>query len=149
MSDEVKKDVSIGVRYVGDKHVSPMFVTDSYLTIFSPDDIDMPPGVPVMIKTGVVVDIPEGFEASFRPTVTTIVKHISLLSMGLSIESGEHEVVLVLVNQSKLQQMVYAGEEVCRLAFIKLSSGEVKPLLDVTGVIPTLVVGDPCIHEVN
>jgi dUTP pyrophosphatase len=132
MDDEKVTDIKIGFKYVGGKACPPIFKDDGryYLSIFAPEDIPMPPGQTAVVKTGVAISVPEGVEAVLHQSMGLIQRRMGLMNSGAVIETGNHEVVLILVSQNQLIQTINQGEEVCRLTFSKLLSAELKPILE-------------------
>jgi len=132
MSDEKGKDIKIGFKYVGGKACPPIFKDEGnyYMSIFAPEDIPMPPGQTAVVKSGVAIDIPEGMEAVVHQSPELIQRRMGLMNSGITIEKGIHEVILIIASQNQLIQTINKGEEIARLAFIKLLSADTKPILE-------------------
>jgi dUTP pyrophosphatase len=132
MGDEKVTDIKIGFKYVGGKACPPIFKDEGhyYLSIFAPEDIPMPPGQTAVVKSGVAIEVPAGVEAVVHQSPELIGRRMGIMNSGAAIEAGLHEVVLIVVSQNQLIQTINQGEEIARLAFVKLLSADTKPILE-------------------
>lgn len=94
----------------------------SGIDLRSTEHIGVPPGSTKLIKTGIFLGIPEGFEAQVRPrSGLALKKSITVLNTPGTIDSDYRgEVGVILINHSKEMFVVKEGDRIAQLVFQKI-----------------------------
>ena len=108
------------IAKVHDDAVLPHYVHpgDAGMDLYSIENVEIDPGSTALVRTGLKIAVPEGYEAQVRPKSGLALKHaISLANTPGTIDSGYRgEVQVILINhgrepfqvrkQTKIAQMV-------------------------------------------
>lgn len=83
------------------------------------EPIAIPPGGRVLVPTGLVIEVPQGFEAQVRPRSGLALKHgVTLLNTPGTIDSDYRgEVKVLMVNLGNEEFVVRRGERIAQLVF--------------------------------
>lgn len=83
---------------------------------------EIPPGERKLIKTGLYLEIPNGFEGQVRPRSGLALNHgITVLNSPGTIDSDfRGEVKVLLVNHGELTYIVNRGERIAQLVFSRI-----------------------------
>jgi dUTP pyrophosphatase len=97
------------------------------------DKILLNPGERVRVPTGIIIEVPEGFEGQLRPRSGLAIKHgISLANSIGTIDSDYRgEVCAILINHGKLPFTIDPGERIAQLVIcpiLKVRIEEVEEL---------------------
>jgi len=81
-----------------------------------------------LIPTGLVFEIPEGYEVQVRPRSGLALKHgISVLNTPGTIDAGYRgEIGIVLVNLSKDNYTILPGEKIAQLVLVKVEKANLE-----------------------
>ena len=80
------------------------------------------PGERTLIKTGVYLDIPLGYEVQIRPRSGLALKHgIGVLNSPGTVDSDySDEIGIILINQSKDEYFIKEGDRIAQMVFSKV-----------------------------
>lgn len=112
------------------KHKLPAYSTDSSAGMDIRADIEqeivLKPLERVMVKTGLYLEIPNGFEAQIRPrSGLAINKGVTILNSPGTIDADYRgEVCIILVNLSKDDFIIKDGERICQMVIAKHEKAE-------------------------
>lgn len=89
-------------------------------------DITLKPLGRALVKTGLFLEIPEGFEAQIRPrSGLAINKGITVLNSPGTIDSDYRgEVCIILINLSSEDFVICDGERICQMIIAKHENAE-------------------------
>lgn len=98
---------------------------------------EIPPGGRQLVPTGLVMAIPEGYEAQVRPRSGLALKHgITVLNAPGTIDADyRNEVMVVLVNHGELPFEIRRGERIAQILFAPVTACAWRPVesIDVLG----------------
>lgn len=112
------------------KHKLPAYSTDSSAGMDIRADIEqeivLKPLERVIVKTGLYLEIPDGFEAQIRPrSGLAINKGVTILNSPGTIDADYRgEVCIILVNLSKDDFIIKDGERICQMVIAKHEKAE-------------------------
>jgi len=112
------------------KHGLPEYSTSSSagmdLRADIEEDILLKPMERTLVKTGLYLEIPEGFEAQIRPrSGLAIKKGITVLNSPGTIDSDYRgEVCIILINLSDKDFIIRDGERICQMIIAKHEKAE-------------------------
>lgn len=107
------------------KHPNPEYSTEfsSGLDLRANIDnsVNIKPLQRVLIKTGLFIEIPEGFEAQIRPrSGLALKKGLTVLNTPGTIDSDYRgEIGVILINLSNEDVVIEDGERICQIVFAK------------------------------
>ncbi|HNZ57805.1 MAG: Deoxyuridine 5'-triphosphate nucleotidohydrolase [Syntrophorhabdaceae bacterium] len=89
------------------------------LVAFIDKDIVLKPGERVLIPTGILVGIPEGFEAEIRPRSGLALKYgVTILNAPGTIDSDYRgEIKVILINLGNMDFIVRNGDRIAQMVF--------------------------------
>lgn len=89
----------------------------------SPDSIVLNPGESVAVPTGLVLEIPEGFEGQVRPRSGLAARHgVTVLNAPGTIDADYRgEVKVLLINLGQEQVVLHRGERIAQLVVAPVS----------------------------
>ena len=114
------------------KHALPEYSTARSAGMDIRANLDQPvllkPLDRALIKTGLFIELPEGFEAQIRPRSGMALKHgISVLNTPGTIDSDYRgEIGIILVNLSNEEYTINDGERICQMIIAKHEIAEWK-----------------------
>lgn len=87
----------------------------------------IPPGACRLVRTGLVVEIPPGFEGQVRPRSGLALKHaVTVLNTPGTVDSGYRgEVGVILVNHGTADFAVAAGDRVAQFVLARFETARV------------------------
>jgi dUTP pyrophosphatase len=88
----------------------------------------------VLIKTGLYVEIPEGFEAQIRPrSGLALKKGLTVLNTPGTIDSDYRgEIGIILINLSNEKVIIDDGERICQMVFSKYEKVEFETVIEIS-----------------
>lgn len=91
---------------------------------FRGTQITLKPGQAKLIKTGVIIDIPEGYEAQIRPRSGLALKHsITVLNAPGTIDCGySGEIGIILINHGKKSYQIINGDRIAQIYINKIEN---------------------------
>ncbi|MEM4267510.1 MAG: dUTP diphosphatase [Candidatus Woesearchaeota archaeon] len=95
---------------------------DSGVDLYSIENIVIKHGEWQLVRTGVSIEIPSGYEAQIRPRSGLALKHgISVLNTPGTIDSGYRgEIGVILVNHSRHDFLVEKHTKIAQMVFCKV-----------------------------
>jgi dUTP pyrophosphatase len=89
-------------------------------------DIVLKPLERTIVKTGIFIEIPVGFEAQIRPrSGLAIQKGITVLNSPGTIDADYRgEICVILINLSKEEYIIKDGERICQMVFARHEKAE-------------------------
>ena len=106
------------IRVTGDLDLIPVFATKGAAgaDIKAASDGEIKPGEYKLVKTGIKLEIPEGYEAQVRPRSGLALKYgVTLLNSPGTIDSDYRgEIRVVLLNHSQQVQTIAPGERIAQ-----------------------------------
>ncbi|MEY2859035.1 MAG: deoxyuridine 5-triphosphate nucleotidohydrolase [Cyanobacteriota bacterium] len=90
---------------------------DAGLDLFAIEQQDILPGETQLIKTGIAIALPPGYEAQIRPRSGLALKHsITVLNSPGTIDSGYRgEIGIILINHGKKSFLVIPGMKIAQM----------------------------------
>ncbi len=102
-----------------------------------PDDrpLHLPPGRRTLVPTGLVLEVPQGFEGQVRPRSGLALKHgVTCLNTPGTIDSDYRgEVKVLLVNLGEEDFAVTRGMRIAQLVVANVTRAEIAPVLSLDG----------------
>ncbi len=91
------------------------------------EDVEMPPGKPALVPTGVFMELPTGYEAQVRPRSGLAAKHaITVLNSPGTIDAGYRgEVRVIMLNAGIEPYAVKRGDRIAQMVIAKLPAVEI------------------------
>jgi len=104
------------------------------LTASLGEPIALKPGEIKLVKTGLFIAVPEGYEAQVRPRSGLALKHgITVLNTPGTIDADYRgEVGVILINHSKETFVVNDGERIAQMVVAKHEMVEWQPVAELT-----------------
>jgi dUTP pyrophosphatase len=119
--------MKLKVKLVDKKATLPCYAHpgDAGLDLFSVESTEIPPGESVLIRTGLIIELPEHTEAQIRPRSGLALNHqVTLLNTPGTIDWGYRgEVKVIMINHGKKTFHVEAGMKIAQMV--------IKPVLTV------------------
>lgn len=108
---------TLKIKYINDKARLPHYAhpDDSGLDLYSVESVEIYPGDSALIKTGIIIELPEETEAQIRPRSGLALKHqVTVLNSPGTIDEGYRgEIGVLLINHGK---KIFQVEEGMRIA---------------------------------
>ncbi len=88
--------------------------------------VRLEPGVPVLVPTGLAIELPAGFEAQIRPRSGLALKHaITLPNSPATIDPGYRgEIKVILLNLGREPYTVQLGDRIAQMVVARYESVE-------------------------
>lgn len=117
----------IAVRY--DIVAGPLtkaYIDDAGVDLHSAVDVELLPGVPVAVATGVYLDVPRGWEVQVRSRSGTALRGVIVANSPGTIDAGyEGEVKAILINLTHQPVTIPALTRVAQLVPTRLSNARI------------------------
>jgi len=99
---------------------------DAGMDLFAVEDVTLEPGVPLLVPTGLTVEIPPGYEAQVRPRSGLALKHaITMPNAPGTIDPGYRgEIRVILLNLGHQPYTVHAGDRIAQMVVARYQSVE-------------------------
>ena len=131
--------MKLKIKKIDEDAVIPKYVhaQDSGMDLYSIEDKIIKSGETALIKTGLIIELPENTEAQVRPKSGIALNHsVTVLnSPGTIDESFRGEICVILINHSKVDYKVEKLKKIAQLVIqpvIRVEIEEVKELSDTT-----------------
>jgi len=115
------------IKFINNKARLPQYAHpgDAGLDLYSVESIEINPGDTALIKTGIVIELPEETEAQIRPRSGLALKYqVTVLNTPGTIDEGYRgEIGVILINHSKETFKVEEGMKIAQMV--------IKPVLRV------------------
>lgn len=94
---------------------------DAGMDLRALQDTVLEPGRPALVRTGIAIEVPPGFEAQIRPRSGLALKHaITLPNSPGTIDPGYRgEVQVILLNLGSAPYQVHAGDRIAQIVFAR------------------------------
>ncbi len=101
---------------------------DAGLDLFAVEDTEILPGEVQLIKTGIAIALPPGYEAQIRPRSGLALKHsITVLNSPGTIDAGYRgEIGVILINHGKKAFSVVPGMKIAQMVISSVIQAQVK-----------------------
>ncbi|MDZ4803060.1 MAG: dUTP diphosphatase [Bryobacteraceae bacterium] len=99
---------------------------DAGMDLRSVADVELEPGVPQAVPTGLAVEIPSGFEAQVRMRSGLALKHALLLpnSPGTIDPGYRGEVRVIILNCGRVPYQIHKGDRIAQMVIAKYEAVE-------------------------
>ena len=103
---------------------------DAAFDLKARENVDMEPGKPVLVPTGVFMELPTGYEAQVRPRSGLSYKHaLTVLNSPGTIDAGYRgEVKVIMLNAGLEPYSVKKGDRIAQMVIAKLPDVEILPV---------------------
>ncbi|GAK54397.1 deoxyuridine 5'-triphosphate nucleotidohydrolase [Candidatus Moduliflexus flocculans] len=100
---------------------------DSGMDVYSIEEVTIPPGATALVRTGLKIAVPEGYEAQVRPKSGLALKHaISLSNTPGTIDSGYRgEICVILINHGQQPYHVEKQSKIAQLVICPVIRAEI------------------------
>jgi dUTP pyrophosphatase len=119
MNYEIREKMQVKVKLLSDKAILPKYAHpgDAGLDLFSIEKRELHPGESCLIKTGIIIELPENTEAQVRPRSGLALKHqVTVLNTPGTIDHGYRgEVGVILINHGKETFVVVEGMKIAQM----------------------------------
>jgi dUTP pyrophosphatase len=129
--------LELKVKRIHDKAILPHYAHpgDAGLDLFSIERKELAPGESVIVRTGIVIQLPQNTEAQVRPRSGLALKHqVTVLNTPGTIDHGYRgEVKVILINHGKKPFIVEEGMKIAQMVVqpvLTVNVKEVKELSD-------------------
>jgi dUTP pyrophosphatase len=117
--DTVDTPIEVGVKIVSEGGRLPEYKSPGAAgaDLFASEECILNPGRWALIRTGIIIEVPEGYEGQVRPRSGLSLKNgITILNAPGTIDSDYRgEVGVILINQSGYPYKVHAGDRIAQL----------------------------------
>jgi len=111
--------MQLKVKLLDDRAILPRRAHpgDAGLDLFSIEKKEIPPGESALIKTGIIIELPENTEAQIRPRSGMALKHaVTVLNSPGTIDHGYRgEVKVILINHNQKKFVVEEGMKIAQM----------------------------------
>ena len=114
----------VKIKKLSEDAIIPKYAhsTDAGVDLYSVEEFTLKPSEYALIKTGIAIALPKGFEAQVRPKSGLALKHgITVLNTpGTIDEEYRGEVGVILINHSDKEFKIEKGMKIAQLVFAKV-----------------------------
>ena len=105
---------------------------DSGMDVYSIEDVTIPPGETALVRTGLKIAVPEGFEAQMRPKSGLALNHaISLPNTPGTIDSGYRgEIRVILINHGRQPYHVEKQSKIAQLVICPVIRADIQEVAE-------------------
>lgn len=126
----VKKMLKIKIQKTHPKATTPKYAKpgDSGMDLFTLQQEIIQPNQTKLIKTGLKIEIPQGYEAQIRPRSGLALNNsITVLNTPGTIDSGYRgEIGIILINHSKEPYQIKHQEKIAQMVFQKVEQAYIE-----------------------
>jgi dUTP pyrophosphatase len=99
---------------------------DAGMDLCATEAVMLEPGVPVLVPTGLAIELPPGYEAQIRPRSGLALKHaITLPNSPATIDPGYRgEIRVILLNLGKVGYQVQVGDRIAQMVVARYEAVE-------------------------
>jgi len=120
--------IKVQITCIHDDAVIPKYAhdNDAGVDLYSCEDATLKPGERKLIKTGIKIAVPEGYEAQVRPRSGLAIKHgLSICNTPGTVDAGYRgEICVILINHGQEKFQVEKGMRICQMIFNKVEQAE-------------------------
>ena len=108
---------------------------DAGMDLRALEALEIPPGEARLVRTGLAVEIPPGFEGQVRPRSGLALRHaVTVLNTPGTVDAGYRgEVGVILINHGRLPFAVAAGDRIAQLVLARFETAEIAEAAELTG----------------
>ena len=101
---------------------------DAAFDLCSRVEMELIPGEPHLVPTGIFIEVPPGYEAQIRPRSGLALKHaIGILNSPGTIDAGYRgEVGVIIINAGKTAYSIKRGDRIAQMVISKLPDIEIE-----------------------
>ena len=101
---------------------------DAGMDLFSIEEAELLPGCSRLVRTGIIIELPEGTEAQIRPRSGLALKHqITVLNTPGTIDEGYRgEIGVILINHGKQPFYVHEGMKIAQMVIQRVCRVDVE-----------------------
>lgn len=122
------KSVEVGIRKLHPAAIMPRYMTSgaSGADLAASEAEVIPPGKRRIVKTGLAIEIPDGYEAQVRPRSGLAAKHlVSVLNSPGSLDADfRGEVCVILINHGTKEFIIQPGDRIAQLVIAPVVQGD-------------------------
>lgn len=120
--------IKVKIKKVNESAIIPSYAHegDAGVDLYSVEDHALKPGEIKLVKTGIKIAVPYGYEAQVRPKSGLALNHgISLCNSVGTIDSGYRgEVCVIAINHGSEEFKVNKGTKIAQIVFNKVEEAE-------------------------
>ena len=128
--------VNINVKKISENAVLPSYAHpgDAGLDLFSIEKMTLKPNETILVKTGFIIELPEGYEAQIRPRSGLALKHsITVLNTPGTIDAGYRgEIGIILINHGKEIFNISLNMKIAQMVINKVEYANIIEVKDLT-----------------
>ena len=129
LDETLRKEMGQLIKKLHEDAKLPVYANefgDSGADVFAIDDYSIAPGERALVKTGIKMAIPEGYEVQVRPRSGLALKHGITLANGIGTIDSDYrgEIKVILINLSKETYTINNGDRIAQLVFNKYLKSE-------------------------
>ncbi len=121
--------MTLAFRRIHPDAVLPAYAhpSDAGMDVRSVDDVEIAPGARALVHTGLVMNLPPGYEAQVRPRSGLALKHgVTVLNTPGTIDSGYRgEVGVILANLGDAPFPVRKGDRIAQIVVAPVTQAEI------------------------
>ncbi|MBI4889133.1 MAG: dUTP diphosphatase [Acidobacteria bacterium] len=97
---------------------------DAGMDLQSVEDVTLQPRIPVLVPTGLAIELPPGFEAQLRPRSGLALRHaITLPNAPATIDPGYRgEIRIILLNLGTEPYQIHKGDRIAQMIIARYES---------------------------
>lgn len=129
IKNKMAEMIELKVKLLTESAKLPIYATENSagLDLFSDEETILEPGEIKAIRTGIAIEIPEGYEGQIRPRSGLALKGITVANAPGTIDSDYRgEVKVILINLSKERFKIEKGMRIAQLVISKYEKVQVK-----------------------
>ncbi len=120
--------LKVKIKRVSESAITPCYAHegDAGVDLYSDEDCILKPGERKLVKTGIKIALPHGYEAQVRPKSGLALNHgISLCNSVGTIDSGYRgEICVILINHGSEEFKVNKATKIAQMIFNKFEEAE-------------------------
>lgn len=139
--------IKLGFKKLDSRAILPRYAHDgdAGMDVFALDDINIPLHIPTMVRTGIVAEIPAGYEIQVRPRSGMACKGVTVWNSPGTIDAkyrGEICVILMYLNQehtcassTEVERQCYevkSGDKIAQLVLAPVTIAEVEEVTELS-----------------
>lgn len=124
----MSENLKIKIKKIKENAILPYYAHDgdAGVDLYSTEDYVLKPGERVLVSTGIIIAVPQGYEAQIRPKSGLALNHgISVCNSPGTIDSGYRgEIGVIAINHSKEEFKIGKRTKIAQLIFNKIEKAE-------------------------
>jgi dUTP pyrophosphatase len=134
--EEHMDKIKLKIKKISQEAITPNYAHpgDAGLDLFSNMDATILPSETILIKTGISIELPTGYEAQVRPRSGLALKNaITVLNTPGTIDSGYRgEVGVIIINHGKLPFEITKGTKIAQMVINRFVEASVEIVDELT-----------------